>query len=277
MTCYKKLMCLEFIGPSAQVEGTDRVYSFMARCVSRYRTLFVSDCHLGLPESHAKDLSDFLSSTDFDTLYIVGDLLDLWAMELHPFWPDQNTELLTAIFELAKTKNVVYILGNHDGALSRFAGCSYNRVSLIATETTYCSVNGRQFLVAHGNRFDHIVSTHARLSVLGAWANDFLFLLDRPVSWIRDLFGYKSHWSLAGAIKRGIRNKQYVDSFKALLLADAKKRGFDGVICGHLHRPAMEEVDGILYYNDGDMITSLTLLAETDAGEFQIVQIGSQT
>ena len=239
-----------------------------------YRSIFVSDCHLGLTESHAHELSVFLRQSDFETLYIVGDLFDLWGMKLHPSWHEQNTELIATLLELAKTKKIIYIIGNHDGALGQFAGKMYGGV-LLSKQEDYTTVLGKRLVVLHGNIFDSIVTAHATLSVLGTWVNNVLLALDPFVTWIRHLFGHDQYWSFAGYIKRKVRNEAYVNSFKRLLIQYAKKNGYDGVICGHLHRPSIEVIDDVLYYNDGDVITSLTALVEYTDGKFDLVNFGS--
>jgi len=238
----------------------------------KYNRIFISDCHLGLPESHAGDIATFLESTEFNSLYIVGDFIDFWSMGLHTFWPSQNNRLVNTIFTLAQTKQVNYIYGNHDGALKIFAGMQFNEVSIFA-ETEFKTVDGKRILVIHGDKFDDVIVTHTWLSILGSWGNVFLFLLDPIATWIRRYFGFYKHWSLAGAIKRSMRNKEYIYSFKKLLTDYAKNSGYDGVICGHCHVPEISTIDGILYYNDGNTITELTALVENIDGSFEIIKM----
>ena len=216
--------------------------------MSKYKTIFFSDAHLGLPESHAKDISLFLENNEFERLYIVGDLFDLWAMSLHPFWSDDNTRLINTILSIAQTKEVIYIPGNHDGVLKNFSEKKFGNV-IIKSECDFITIDGKKLLITHGNKFDNIVSTHTKLSIMGSWANEFLFLLDPVATFVRNKLGLYKHWSLAGAIKRSIRNQQYVDSFKKLLTAYAKKNEYDGLIVGHLHVPEISTIDGVEYYN----------------------------
>lgn len=237
------------------------------------RSIFFSDCHLGMSESHAKDLTKFLLNNSSENIFILGDLIDLWAIELHPTWPPENTELLSTLITLAKNTNIVFIPGNHDEALISYAGMTFANIR-IKTEVEYISVKGKRFLLCHGNKFDNIVSTYTWLAIFGSRFNNVLLYLDPIVDFLRQKLGLGKHWSLAGHVKGLIRNTKYVNSFKLLLTNYVKSRGFDGVIAGHIHRPAIENFNNTLYYNDGDVITGLTVLVETIDGEFNLINLG---
>lgn len=238
-----------------------------------YRAIFASDVHMGQPETSSGLLAKWLRANSADWIILPGDIFDLWAMELRPEWFAENTDLVMAILEAAEQSRVTYIPGNHDGALALLQGKTVAGVE-ISAPFMYHSLQGRRYWVCHGHEFDHIVGAHACLSLLGTWAQDALmWAVDPIVNFFRRRMGYKHRYSLAAAIKRAMRSKAYMTSFKALLTREARAKGCDGVICGHVHQPAIEMVDGLSYMNDGDVVASWTALVETTDGTFKVVSL----
>ena len=243
-----------------------------------YKSVFFSDVHLGLAETHAAELSDFLTSNQFEHAFMLGDLFDLYVARIHPSWHKSNGRLMQVLFDLAKDKKIIYIPGNHDEALRAYCGSSYAGVRLVE-EMTYTSVSGKKFLLCHGDRFDSLVAANANaaLSRWGSWFYNVLLYFNPIARKVRWLFGLRKYWSLAAALKTNIRNANYVRAFETAMCVYAKKKGCAGVICGHTHDPKMtEDIDGIAYYNDGDIIGNISLLVEHLNGDFEIVRLQGQ-
>jgi UDP-2,3-diacylglucosamine pyrophosphatase LpxH len=237
-----------------------------------YRAIFASDVHMGQPETFAGLLAAWLRANTADWIILPGDIFDLWAMELRPEWFAENTDLVMAILEAAQTR-VTYIPGNHDGVLALLVGKTVAGVE-ISAPFMYHSLKGRRYWVCHGHEFDAVVTAHAWASLLGTWAQDaMMWAIDPLVNFFRRRMGYKHGYSLAADIRRTIRTKAYMASFKTLLTRAAQAKGCDGVICGHIHLPAIELVEGIEYMNDGDVVASMTVLVENLDGTFGIVSL----
>src|SRR5262245_50910712 len=236
----------------------------------RMRAAFVSDVHLGSKGCRADQLLEFLKSVEVEYLFLVGDIVDLWAMRKSFFWPQEHNNVLRTILGKAKGgTRVIYIPGNHDEELREFCGSVFGNLE-IHREYVHRTADGRQLLVMHGDEFDTVVKCSPWLARLGASAYDFLLRMNRYVNALRRLFGYP-YWSLASYLKHKVKNAvQYISSFERAVAHAARKRGVDGVVCGHIHRAEMSEIDGVTYCNDGDWVESCTALVEDLNGRLTI-------
>jgi UDP-2,3-diacylglucosamine pyrophosphatase LpxH len=237
---------------------------------TRLRTVFISDVHLGSKGCRADLLLEFLKSVDIDYLFLVGDIVDLWAMRKSFYWPQEHNNVLRIVLSKAKKgTRVVYIPGNHDEDLREFCGSVFGNLE-IHREFVHDMIDGRRLLVMHGDEFDAVVKCSPWLAKLGSSAYDFTLRLNRYFNSLRRLFGYP-YWSLANYLKHKVKNAvQYISSFERAVAHEARKRGVDGVVCGHIHRAEITEIDGIAYCNDGDWVESCSALVEDMNGRLAI-------
>jgi UDP-2,3-diacylglucosamine pyrophosphatase LpxH len=236
----------------------------------RLRSVFVSDVHLGSKGCRADLLLEFLKSVEVDHLFLVGDIFDLWAMRKGFFWPQEHNNAVRTILGKAKggTK-VIYIPGNHDEDLREFCGSVFGNLE-IHREYVHEAADGRKFLVMHGDEFDTVVKCSPWLARLGSSVYDFLLGLNRHVNAVRRLFGMP-YWSLASYLKHKAKTAvQYIASFEQAVAHAARKRGVDGVVCGHIHRAEITDIHGVQYCNDGDWVESCTALVEDMNGRLTL-------
>lgn len=245
-----------------------------------FRTVFISDTHLGFRGVRAEELSAFLKHIECERLYLVGDILDFWAIKQRWHWPATHNQVVRRILKQAKRgAQVIYIPGNHDDSLRQYVGLDLGGVR-IAHQAAHRTADGRVLLVTHGDEYDLVVQHSKMLSVLGTWAYDHLIALNRIVNTARGLFGF-GPWSFATAIKLKVKGAcKYVSDFESSLLAEARRRGMDGVVCGHVHQPLLrEQVMGengektLLYANCGDWIERATALVEHENGQLEILNV----
>jgi UDP-2,3-diacylglucosamine pyrophosphatase LpxH len=236
------------------------------------RTVWLSDIHLGSPECRVNLLLDFLRHTRCEQLYLVGDIVDLENLRRDFYWPESHTEALQLLLKKSQEgTRIVYIPGNHDHDLHAAVGMQLGNIE-IAPHAIHTTADGRRLLVLHGDQFDAIV----RRKSLGVWLGGFacrrLLTLNRFVHWIHDLFNLP-YWSLAQHVKARFPGAQrYIEGFQNATLAAAREAGVDGVVCGHIHRAAFTQIDGLLYCNDGDWVESCTAFVENAAGELSLLE-----
>ncbi|MFT5888960.1 MAG: UDP-2,3-diacylglucosamine pyrophosphatase LpxH [Zhongshania sp.] len=238
----------------------------------RYKTVWLSDIHLGFKDCRADYLLDFLSQLECETLYLLGDVVDLWALKRSFFWPASHYEVVRQLFKMASEgTRVVYIPGNHDEPLRDYVGHILGPIE-IKREAIHTTVGGKRLLMFHGDCLDEHIKLRIWEHFLGDPAYDFLLFLNRWVNFCRRRFG-RNYWSLATYIKQHIPSaKQVIKAFEIAAVKEASRRGLDGVVCGHIHQPALSRVNGLLYCNDGDWIENCTLLGETHGGNFELLQ-----
>jgi UDP-2,3-diacylglucosamine pyrophosphatase LpxH len=236
------------------------------------RSVFLSDIHLGTPDCRADLLLDFLQTVQMDRLYLVGDIIDLWALRRGFYWPQAHNNVLRTL--LGKTRHgteVICVPGNHDADLREFCGMQFGNIRL-QRETEHVTARGQRLLVTHGDEFDTAVRCNRLLAALGTHMYDVALWLNRRVNAVRSRFGHP-YWSLAGYLKSRIGNAvEYVRRFEQAAAHQARHRGFDGIVCGHIHRPEITTIDGVLYCNDGDWVDSCTALVESRGGELELWQ-----
>lgn len=239
---------------------------------AKFRTLWISDVHLGFKECKAEFLLDFLRQNSCDELYVVGDLIDFWSLRKGGHWPASHGEVIKTLVAKARTGvKVWYVPGNHDEVVRDYWGLSVGGVQIVP-EAIHVTADGRRFLVTHGDECDSAVRCGGPLlNWLGDWAYDVLLFANRWYNRWRGR-GQRPYWSLANFLKQRIgRAAAYIARFEAAAAREAARREFDGVICGHIHHAALRDLNGILYCNDGDWVESCTALAERPNGILEIL------
>jgi UDP-2,3-diacylglucosamine pyrophosphatase LpxH len=236
-----------------------------------FRAIFISDVHLGTASSQAARLLDFLRHTDSRELYLVGDIIDGWQLKRRWYWHQTHNDVIQKVLRKArKGTRVTYIAGNHDEAMRHFLGLAFGGID-IRDEAVHVTADGRKLLVTHGDLFDGVVQGARWLAHVG----DFFYIVtlkaNRWFNHVRARLGLP-YWSLAQFLKHKVKNAvSYIGDFESALAAEARRRGFDGVVCGHIHKAEIRDIGGVLYCNDGDWVESLTALVELETGELRIV------
>ena len=234
--------------------------------------MFISDIHLGTRGCQAELLLDFIKHLECDSLYLVGDIVDGWKMKSGWFWPQAHNDVVQKILRLArKGVAVTYIPGNHDERIRDFCGVHFGGV-VVARDAIHETADGRRFLVTHGDEFDGVVQ-HARwLALLGDWAYGAALTANTLVNRAGRRLGF-GYWSLSAFLKTRVKTAlQFIENFEAAVAAEARRRGVDGVICGHIHKAEMRDIDGVTYVNDGDWVESCTALVEHLDGRLEILE-----
>jgi UDP-2,3-diacylglucosamine pyrophosphatase LpxH len=237
----------------------------------RYRSIFISDLHLGTRGCRSDFLVSFLRSVDCKQLYLVGDIVDGWRLRKSWYWDDGHDEVIRLILQMARQgTEVTYIPGNHDELFRDWLGLEVAGVKLLR-EAEHEAADGRRFLVIHGDEFDGVIRYAKVIAHLGDWAYDSALVLNRWFNMARRRFGYP-YWSLSQWLKRQVKEAvKAIDRFEIALATEAKRRGLQGVICGHIHHAEMRMVQGVLYINDGDWVESCTALVEHADGRFELL------
>ena len=236
-----------------------------------YRAIWISDVHLGTSGCQAGYLLDFLKHNESDHLYLVGDIIDGWALKRGWYWNQNHNDVIQKILRKArKGTRVVYIAGNHDEVVRQFIGLAFGGID-IEDEVIHTTLDGRRLLVLHGDLFDGVIQCARWLAIVGDHAYTFTLKLNRWFNHIRAKFGL-GYWSLSQYLKHRVKTAvSFVTQFEQAVAKEAKSRGLDGVVCGHIHKAEMRDIDGILYCNDGDWVESLSALVETMEGELKII------
>ncbi len=234
------------------------------------RTTFLSDIHLGSRDCRTDLVLDFLRTVHTDQLILVGDIIDVWSLRRSFYWPQSHSDVLRTI--LGKTKHgtrVIYVPGNHDEQFRQVCGMSFGNLE-VQREYVHETLRGLRLLVMHGDEFDGAVRCNRRLAALGSGLYDLVLGLNRGLNDLRHRLGY-GYWSLAGYLKSRVGNAMdYVRSFEQAAAHTARRRGLDGIVCGHIHRPEISELAGVLYCNDGDWVDSCSALIEDRTGELEL-------
>ncbi|MGB6662051.1 MAG: UDP-2,3-diacylglucosamine diphosphatase [Xanthobacteraceae bacterium] len=239
---------------------------------TKFRTLFISDVHLGARGCQADQLISFLRYHDAETIYLVGDIVDGWQLRSGWFWPQDHNDVVQKLLRKArKGARMVYLPGNHDEFLRDYYGTHFGGIDVMET-AIHQAADGRRYLVVHGDVFDMVVK-HARwLALLGDTAYDFAIFINRYFNAIRRRLGFR-YWSLSQWAKHKVKNAvNYIGAFEQTLAQEAHRYNVDGVICGHIHHAVIHDNFGIRYMNCGDWVESCTALAEHPDGTFEIIR-----
>lgn len=242
---------------------TDRIH---------HRSIWISDVHLGTSGAKAEMLCDFLKYNSCDTLYLVGDIIDGWSMKKRAYWPQQHVNVIRRMLTRSKKgTKIVYITGNHDEFLRRYSGMSFGNIHLV-DEYIHHSPNGKKYWIVHGDAFDAVVFNKKWLVVIGDLAYDTMLKVNIWFNRARSALGMEQ-CSLATYLKNKVRTAfSIISNYEATLVKECKKRGLQGVICGHIHHPVLKEIDDIQYGNCGDWIESCSAMVENKQGHLEIIQ-----
>ncbi len=238
-----------------------------------YRSVFISDTHLGTRGCRAEFLADFLKSVTCENLFLVGDIIDGWRLRRSWFWDHHHDEVLRLILRAARSgTNVVYVPGNHDEMMRKYIPLGVEVCGVkMQMEAEHTTADGKRLLITHGDAFDSVVRHAKILALLGDWAYTVALGVNRYFNNIRVKLGYP-YWSLSAWLKLQVKEAvKAIDRFEGALADDARSRGFDGVVCGHIHHAEMRTVNGIMYLNDGDWVESCTALVEHRDGRLELV------
>jgi UDP-2,3-diacylglucosamine pyrophosphatase LpxH len=242
----------------------------------RYRTVWISDLHLGTPGCQAKALLAFLKQVECDTLYLVGDIIDGWQLRRTWYWPQAHNDVVQKILRKArKGTRVVFVPGNHDEFARRYLEHTFGGVE-VAVEAVHTTVDGKRLWITHGDLFDGVIQCAKWLAYLGDTAYTFTLKLNQWFNSARARMGLP-YWSLSRYLKLKVKRAvSYVSEFEMAVAREARKRGMHGVVCGHIHHAEIRNIDGVLYCNDGDWVESLTALVEHDDGRLEIADWSAQ-
>ena len=243
------------------------------RPVYRYRAIFVSDVHLGTKDCRSDFLADFLRQSTCEYLYLVGDIVDGWRLRKSWYWDSSHDEVIRLILEKARSgTNITYIPGNHDEMFRAWLPMGLEIAGVkLRQDAEHVTADGRRLLVTHGDEFDSVVRYAKFLALLGDRAYTAALVANRYFNAIRRRLGHP-YWSLSAWLKRRVKEAvKAIDRFETALAGEARRRGFDGVVCGHIHHAEMREVAGVLYLNDGDWVESCTALVETEDGRLELI------
>jgi UDP-2,3-diacylglucosamine pyrophosphatase LpxH len=237
----------------------------------RLRAIWISDVHLGTAGCQAEHLLDFLRRHESDYLYLVGDIVDGWQLKKSWYWKQSHNDVLQKVLRKArKGTRVVYIPGNHDEAARQYCGLDFGGIA-IRLEAEHLTADGKRLLILHGDEFDGVIQYAKWLAYLGDSLYTFILHLNRHFNWVRMKFGLP-YWSLSQFLKHKVKNAvNFISDFERLVASEARRRNFDGVICGHIHKAEVTLYDGVVYGNCGDWVESLSALVEDADGHLSIV------
>ncbi len=241
--------------------------------VKRVRSIFLSDIHLGTRACQAGRLLEFLKAYECEHLFLVGDVIDLWAMRSRGiYWSEEQNTVVQKVLKRARHDvQVIFVPGNHDEAAREHFGTSFGNIR-VERDWLHVAADGKRYLLVHGDEFDTVTRYHKWLALLGDSAYSVLVHLNLWLSWVRRNLGVPGYWSLAGFAKRQVKTAlSFIFEFEEAVARHARNRGADGVICGHIHAAAQRDVDGIAYLNCGDWVDSCTAIVEHLNGRMELV------
>ena len=239
---------------------------------THYRSVFISDLHLGTRGCRSDFLIDFLRRTDCDHLYLVGDVVDGWRLKKSWYWHEEFDTVVRMILDKAEAgTRVTYIPGNHDEVFRQWLGLEVAGVKLMR-EAVHEAADGRKYLIIHGDEFDGVIRYAKFLALLGDWAYDFAIWLNRGIARVRRAMGLP-YWSFSAWSKQKVKRAvNFISAFEQAVAADARRNNVDIVLCGHIHRPAVQQMDDILYINTGDWVESNSAVVEHPDGRLELIR-----
>jgi UDP-2,3-diacylglucosamine pyrophosphatase LpxH len=237
-----------------------------------YKSIWISDLHLGTKGASARELLAFLRNTESENLFLVGDIIDMWQLSKKWYWPKVHNEVVQKILRKSrKGTRVIYIPGNHDETVRDYLPLMLGDVEVVQ-EYDYITASGKRMLVTHGDLYDIITTYHKWLARLGDWGYVTLIEINRYLNWFRRKFKM-GYWSLSRYVKTKVKNAaSFIGKFEESLAEACRIRNYDGIIAGHIHHAEIRMIDGILYMNDGDFVESRTALAEHHDGRFVLLE-----
>ena len=239
--------------------------------VNKYKSIFISDIHLGTRGSKAEVLLSFLKDVECDNLFLVGDIFDGWRLKKGWYWPQEHSTVIQKILRLSrKNTRIVYIPGNHDEFMRQFLEHNFGSVEL-HDEIVYEALNGKKYIIVHGDKFDLVTMNMKWLAYFGDWAYSSLLNINTGLHWIRSHFKLP-YWSLSKWTKQKVKEAvNFIGNYEHSLAHYARIKHVDGIICGHIHSANISIIEDVEYMNCGDWVESCTALVETMDGKFQII------
>jgi UDP-2,3-diacylglucosamine pyrophosphatase LpxH len=258
-------------GPGHHAGAADAEPDARPAARRRYRSVWISDLHLGTPGCQAHALLDFLKHVDSENLFLVGDIIDGWQLRRSWYWPQAHNDVIQKLLRKArKGTRVIFVPGNHDEFARRYVEHNFGGID-VAEEWIHETADGRKLWVTHGDLFDGVIQCAKWLAHVGDSMYEFTLKLNRHLNSLRARMGLP-YWSLSRYLKLKVKRAvSYVSDFEVAVAREARKRGVQGVVCGHIHHAELREIDGVLYANDGDWVESLTALVEHADGRLEIV------
>jgi UDP-2,3-diacylglucosamine pyrophosphatase LpxH len=231
----------------------------------------MSDLHLGTPGCQAELMLDFLRRNDADTIFLVGDIIDGWRLKSDWYWPQAHNDIIQKLLrKVRRGARMIFVPGNHDEFARQFFGLTFGGIEIVR-DTTHVTADGRRFLVMHGDEFDVVVQHAKWLSLFGDWAYEFALFINRHFNRARRLLGFR-YWSFSAWAKLKVKDAvNFLGGFERELAGEARRRGADGVICGHIHHAEIRDIAGIEYVNTGDFVESCSVVVEYFDGRLEIL------
>jgi UDP-2,3-diacylglucosamine pyrophosphatase LpxH len=238
----------------------------------RVRSIFLSDIHLGTRACQAERLLGFLREYESEYLFLVGDIVDLWAMSRGVYWSQAQNTVVQKVLKRARHGTQVYLIpGNHDEALREYVDTSFGDILLVSRHV-HAAADGKRYLLLHGDEFDQVTRYHRWVAVLGDIAYNLLVRVNLALSLVRRTLGRAGYWSLAGYAKQRVKTAvSFICNFEEAVAHNVRQLGLDGVICGHIHSAAIRQLDGIVYVNCGDWVDSCTAIVEHHDGRLELI------
>lgn len=239
----------------------------------KYKSIFVSDIHLGTKYSKTKEFLSFLKHNSCENMYLVGDIIDGWAIKRKLTWPQSHSDVVQKILKSSrKGTNIYLIAGNHDEFLRPFLPLVLGNSLHFVSEIDYTSIKGEKFLITHGDFFDSITMTKKWLAIVGDYGYEFLLFLNEKLQYFRRKLKLKRNWSLSKYVKDNVKKSvSFINDYENVLSKHAKHYKYDGVICGHIHKAEISTINDVKYLNCGDWVESCTAIVETFEGEFILI------
>ena len=241
--------------------------------IQLYRTIWISDLHIGSTQCQADVLLDFLKHNDSEKLYLVGDIIDFWALSKKMYWPRSHNTVIQKILRKARHgTQIIYVPGNHDENVRDYDNHVFGDI-VVKNSDIHITADGKKFLIVHGDEYDTIAKYHAWVAKLGSKGYDMLIEINRFLRAFRRLLGIQSNFSLAAYIKFKVKNAvQFISDYENSIISTLKNEQLDGVICGHIHHAEIKEIDNFLYVNTGDFVESCTAIVEHDDGSLHLIR-----
>ena len=237
-----------------------------------YRTIWISDLHLGSTQCQADVLLDFLKNNESDKLYLVGDIIDFWALSKKMYWPTEHNTVIQKVLKKARHgTQVIYIPGNHDENIRDYDSYVFGDITVKNCDY-HTTADGKHFLIVHGDEYDTIAQYHKWIAKLGSVGYDFLLQVNRLLKMIRRFLGIRSNFSLAAFVKFKVKNVvQFISDYEESLVNTLRNEDLDGVICGHIHHAEIKMLNQFLYVNTGDFVESCTAIVEEQDGNLKLI------
>jgi len=238
----------------------------------KLRAIFMSDLHLGTRTSQADAVLAFLRDHDADRIYLVGDIVDFWRVRRGAYWPQSHNDVIQKLLrKVRKGAHIVYVPGNHDECLRDSCGMHFGGIEVVRN-SMHTTLDGRRYIVMHGDEFDVVVRTAKWLALLGDRGYEFALWLNNPLNWIRRNIGL-GYWSLSAYLKNRVKQAvNFIGAFETAVVEEARRQQADGIICGHIHHAADRTIGNVHYLNCGDWVESCTAIVETLDGRLELIR-----